>query len=124
MIYKKIWKYILIKDDSYKIFNYYRLKALKDFSNVRKGEIGGFVRGFHNLSHKGNCWIYNYARIYDNARISENARVSKDAWVYGYAQVCGNAQVSDKARVCDRAIVSGSAIVKDNTIVDRKTELS
>ena len=62
MIYKKSWKYILIRNDFSVdfclIYNLYRIKALRDFSNVSKGEIGGFVRIYHNLSHKGKCWIY------------------------------------------------------------------
>lgn len=33
----------------------HRIKALKDFGDVKKGDLGGWVEDIHNLSHKGNC---------------------------------------------------------------------
>ena len=65
MIYKKSWKYILVKEDSFKsnTLNYYRLKAVKDFSDVKKGELGGYVQGYHSLSQSGNSWIYQFMTI-------------------------------------------------------------
>ena len=35
----------------------HRIKALKDFGNVKKGELGGYVESEHNLSQEGNCWV-------------------------------------------------------------------
>lgn len=60
-----------------------RIQALKDFSNVKVGDIGGYVESEDNLSHEGDCWIY------DNARISSRARVSGNARAYGNSQVYG-----------------------------------
>ena len=127
MIYKKTWKYILIKEyDSI----YYRPKALKDFSDVSKGNIGGYIDGgYHNLSQTGNCWIYNfaiisnYAQIYDNARISDdavvrgNARVYGDATVYGYAIIDGDAQIFENAQVSGDAVIAGNTKVSGNIVV-------
>ena len=119
MIYKKSWKYILIKEDSFlriltKI-GYYRLKALKNFSDVAKGDIGGYVQGYHNLSQSGKCWVYSSAWVYGGARVSENAIVCENAFVEG------NAKVYDNAKVCGNARVSGTTIVKDNTVICRDT---
>ena len=83
-------KYRLIKSDREGL---YRVKALRDFGNVKKGEIGGYVDGEHNLSHDGNCWVYGDALVYGNAQVSGNA------WVFGNALVFGNAQVSGDAWV-------------------------
>ena len=47
----------------------YRIKALKDFGNVKKGDLGGFVQSEMNLSHYGNCWIYNDAKVYGLVRV-------------------------------------------------------
>ena len=94
MVYKKSWKYILIKDDILK--NCYRPKAVKDFSNVSKGEIGGIVAGYHNLSHKGKCWVYDDANVSGNARISENAKVCSGARVFEGTIICGNARIKDR----------------------------
>ena len=96
MIYKKSWKYVLIIDDTcYR--NYYRLKALKDFSDISKGNFGGYLESYYNLSQSGNCWVYNNARVYGFAQVSENACIYDEARVCGNAQVFGNAQVSGSA---------------------------
>lgn len=41
----------------------YRIEALKNFSNVKKGDKGGFVQSKDNLSDEGDCWIYNDAKV-------------------------------------------------------------
>lgn len=50
-----------------------RIKALRDFGNVKKGDIGGYIEKEANLSHDGDCWVY------------DNAQVCGDALVYGNA---------------------------------------
>ena len=70
--------------------------ALRSFGDVEEGDIGGFIESEKNLSHEGNCWVY------------ENARVFGNAWVYGNAWVFGNARVYDNARVFGNAFVSGN----------------
>ena len=45
----------------------YRIEALKDFSNVKKGDKGGFVEYEDNLSQHGDCWIYDDARVFGNS---------------------------------------------------------
>jgi hypothetical protein len=47
-------KYELIKSD---IPGLYRIKAVRDFSDVKKGDIGGYVESEDNLSHEGDCWV-------------------------------------------------------------------
>jgi hypothetical protein len=63
MIYKKSWKYILVKDNSIlcmmKYPNLYRPKALKDFKDVKKGDLGGFIMNYYNLRQEGDSWIYD-----------------------------------------------------------------
>ena len=113
MIYKKTWKYILIRNKSFYSPNeYYRPKALKDFKNVIKNDLGGLVDGYHNLSQKGDCWVYYYAEVSGNAQVSDNARI------------CGNAIVRENAQVLENAIINGRAIVKGDMVVKGKTYLS
>ena len=38
-----------------------RIMAVRDFGNVKKGDIGGFVEWTSNLSQCGNCWIADNA---------------------------------------------------------------
>lgn len=61
----------------------HRIRALKDFGNVKKGDLGGFVESEDNLSHKRNCWVYGDAKVYENAKVCGNARVLGEAEVTG-----------------------------------------
>ena len=95
----------------------YRIEALKDFGDVKKGDMGGYVENENNLSQEGNCWIYDNAKVFDNARVYDNALVYDDAQVSGNATVYCDAQVYENALVYDKAQVSGSALVYGNTKV-------
>lgn len=85
----------------------YRITALRDFADVKAGDLGGYLETESNLSHEGNAWVSDNAKVfgnawvYDNAQVYDNAWVSDDAQVYGNAWVYGDAWVSDNAWVCD-----------------------
>ena len=53
----------------------HRIKALKDFGNVKTGELGGYIESGSNLSQEGNCWVCGNAEVYDNAEVCGNAEV-------------------------------------------------
>ena len=107
----------------------YRIKSLKDFGNVKKGDKGGFVEKEENLSQSGDCWVYDNAKVYNNAKVFDyadiygnaeifgNAIVSSNARVYGNAKVYHYAMVYDNAEVCDNAIISGNAEVYHDAAV-------
>ena len=94
----------------------YRIEALKDFSDVEKGEKGGFVENERNLSQENNCWIYDDAKVFDNASVFGNAIVSGNAKIYGYAKIYGNALIYENAVVCENAEVYEFAIVDGNAM--------
>ena len=77
----------------------HRIIALRNFGNVKKGDLGGFIEKESNLAHDWNCWIYNDAVVYGEAEVYGNAEV------YGEAEVCGEAMVYGEARVCGDAKV-------------------
>lgn len=66
----------------------YRIKALRDFGNIKKEDLGGFIESESNLSHEGNCWVYGDSRVcgdvhvYGDGTVSENAQVSGNALVF------------------------------------------
>ncbi|WP_412058013.1 hypothetical protein [Bartonella sp. DGB2] len=41
----------------------YRIRALRDFGNVKAGDKGGFVENERNLSHRGDCWVNDNACV-------------------------------------------------------------
>ena len=89
--------------------NMLRIIALKDFSNVKRGDWGGLIRSRFNLSQEGDCWVYDNAKVYGTARVSENAKVWGNAKVYSHARISGNAEVYGEAVVSDCAKISGCA---------------
>ena len=99
----------------------YRIEALKDFANVKKGDKGGYIEKEDNLSQEGDCWIYDDAKVYDNAKVFGNAVICDNAQVFGdaiiadNAQVCDNAKVSGNVIVCGNAIISGDAEIKNSS---------
>ena len=100
----------------------HRIVALRDFGNIKKGDLGGFIEKEANLADDGNCWIFDNAKVYDNAEIYGNAKVHGYAKVYGYAKVHGYAIVYGDAEVCGKAIVYGYAEVYGDAIVEKKSD--
>ena len=107
-------KYELIKDP---IINLYRIRALKDFSDIKAGTLGGYVENEDNLSHDGNAWIYGNAivygdvKVYGNSRVYDDAKIYGNTWIYGNARVYGDAKVYGNSRVYDDAKIYGNARV-------------
>jgi carbonic anhydrase/acetyltransferase-like protein (isoleucine patch superfamily) len=101
----------------------YRIKAIRDFGSVREGDLGGFVEKERNLSHKGDCWIYNDACVFDEAYIYDNARISGVAWVCDRACIYDDAHISGIARISGRARISDNAYVYDNVYVCEKASI-
>ena len=107
-------KYTMVKSDFKTTADgtkLYRIKALRNFSDVEVGTLGGYIEKEDNLSHEGNAWVYEDARVYGNAQVSGDAWVFGNAWVYEDALVAGNAQVFGDARVYEDAQVFGNAQV-------------
>jgi len=124
-------KYELLTDRPiiYRGRTLYQIRALRDFGEVNKGELGGFIEKEDNLSHTGDCWVYNFGKIYGNAIVSGDAEVYDNAKVYGDAEVYDNAKVFEDARVFgnakvfEDARVYGGAKVFDNAEVYGNAEV-
>lgn len=103
-----------------KIYNgitLYRIKALKNFADVKAGDLGGWVQGEQNLSQEGNCWIYDEAVAFQNSVVMENAKLKNKALVKGVVQIRDNAIIKDFAKIYFWAEVCGSAKVANNAVV-------
>ena len=109
-------KYEVLTDNSimYGKHKLYRIRALKSFGDVRKGEIGGYVESVSNLSQKGTCWIYDDAKACGFSQVRSKAKVKGKAIVEDYAVIQSSAIVKDYANVTARSIVTGYAVVKDH----------
>lgn len=108
----------------------HRIKALKDFGDVKKGDIGGYVENEWNLSQDGECWIYGKAKAYDHARVDLDAKIYDNVRIHGNAMITDKASAHDNvwirgcAVVCDSAKLYGSALVCSNAIVTEKAVIT
>lgn len=120
----------IVKGNKYEILentkseNAFRIRALRDFGDVQKGDIGGFVQSEENLSQEGDCWIYGNSYVLDNARVEGDAKVRGRSCLFGNACVCEYEDVSNvfmkesakiKGNVCLDADVTigGNALIAD-----------
>lgn len=84
----------------------HRIRALKNFGNVERGAIGGWIESESNLSQEDDCWVYSNAMVFGNAVVSgdaqirNTARVFENAKVYGNAIISGNARIHGMANIC------------------------
>ena len=83
-----------------------RIKALKDFGDVKAGDVGGWVASEANLSQEGNCWIYGDAKVIDNATVIDNARIDEHARIYGTSCVSDDSYVGGYAKVYENRIIT------------------
>ena len=95
----------------------YRIRALRDFGDVKAGDLGGFVDTDHVIAPYGDCWVTGDARVYDNTAISGNAKVSGNAcifrsiWLFGNCHVCGDAYIFNSQRThrfISRRMITGN----------------
>ena len=94
-----------------------RYFTLADGTDVRAGDLGGWVEREDNFSHDGSAWVCGEARVYGEARVCGEAEVYGEARVFGNAEVCGEARVFGGAVVCGGAEVCGNAEVFGNAEV-------
>ena len=94
-------KYAILKNeansDVFLDSKVYRIIALKDITIetnlgkliVKKGDIGGFVEDYRNLSQNGNSWIFDNAIACKDAHVSGNAVLFDEAVSRGKSCICG-----------------------------------
>lgn len=86
-----------------------RIRSLKNFRDIRIGDFGGMVQGYHNLDQEGESWIYENSKVLDDAQILE------DAQVCGCSIVCDNSIIFGKSLI-QNSEVFGKSLIKDAQI--------
>ena len=84
---------------------------------VEVGTIGGWLEKETNLSHEGNCFVFDQASVRDNGRVIGNAMVREHATVFG------RATIYDNAYVCGRAKVGGSCLIQNSAYIGGDCEV-
>lgn len=94
----------------------YRIQALRDFSDVKKGDLGGFVESEGNLSQEGDCWIYDMAQAMENSRVEDDACLRDCSKMYGSSLLKDKAQLQGCARMIQYASLEDNAVAIDAEI--------
>ena len=71
----------------------HRIESLIDFRYVEKGDEGGYIESEENLSHEGNCWIFDESRVYENAKIKDNVIVCGDSDISGECEIADDVEI-------------------------------
>lgn len=95
----------------------YRIRALRDIDRhfVRRGDLGGYIEGGRNLSHRGDCWVGGDALVKKEARVQDNAYAGDNAFLTGRAQLCDNARALNEIEMFDRASAYDNAVLMGRT---------
>lgn len=101
-----------------------RICTVRDFGDVKAGDIGGWIESEENLSHGGSCWVYDDAVVCECARVEGDATVSDRALICGNAKVVNNAKVSGKALVMEQSFLFGDCQVTDLVLVRGRARIS
>lgn len=133
-------KYEFTEACCFKGHTIHRIRALRNFGNVKAGDLGGWLESEWNLSQEGDCWVADEAKvmdqaqvqhhaivrhhaiigaqasIYDYAIVEEYAEVKGSAAIFGYATVSQDAQVRGWARIGDHAYVDGGSLIHNGTV--------
>ena len=90
----------------------YRIRALKDFSDVKKGELGGWVSNENNLSQYGDCWIYNEAKCMDYSMVCDNSKIFDNSEMHGYCEMWDNSEMHEDCKIYGDTRICGNSILK------------
>lgn len=95
----------------------HRIKALRDFGDIKAGDLGGYVESEKNLDIEGNCWISDNAKVYEDAFIKGDAIVKGQAIVRGEACIAGNCCIYDSVIIEGKTTCTGHSRIMSQAYV-------
>lgn len=133
-------KYVMLANDTITVNGQkvFRIKALKDFGIVKKGELGGYIAKESNLSFNEESWawvgkeaivmddasVLNHVHVTDYAIVAGTTTVKDSAIVGGSAEINGNCFIMKEAVVTGSAKLNGKVVVTDTAIVMEDVSLN
>lgn len=71
-------KYRLLKSKTIEKYGrtLYKIKSLRSFGGVKKGDEGGYVEKEENLSHEGSCWVGKEGVVFGDGIVTSGGEVS------------------------------------------------
>lgn len=92
--------------DSVRKQGYKRLVALRDFGDVKQGDLGGFIASESNLSFEDgdNAWVYDNSIVGDSVVIKNNSVVRDGSTIRGSGEISGSF-VGDGSKIGDSNVI-------------------
>lgn len=53
----------------------FQIRAAKNFNDVKKGDLGGWISKDSTLSHEDDSWVYPKSKVYENSRIVGDSKI-------------------------------------------------
>ena len=95
----------------------HRIKALKDFGTVKKDDIGGYIEKEYNLSHDGDCWIYDGAKAMDSSRMYDDSRMYDESEMHDNSKMYGDSRMYDYSIMYDYSEMHNMSKMHDNSVM-------
>ena len=113
-------KYELIEAEENPSGLKYRVKALRNFKDVREGDVGGLVSNEKSVSQEGNCWVFPDAKMLDDSKIFNNATLRHRSMMYGKTEMHDDSTMRGDAEMRGTSELHGySAIRGTHKLVDK-----
>lgn len=119
-------KYRIDKTDHVVIgqYTFYRIIALSAFADVKVGDKGGYIAQESCLSHYGNCWVYDDAKVSAKATVLDNATLHDTACVRGVFEISGNAVIKGDIRLIGTGLITDNATIEGDAYMLGTTQLT
>ena len=104
-------KYELIKHK-----DIYQIIATKNFGNIKKGTLGGYVTSEKNLSQEGKCWIEKTAYVLGDSTIKDDALVKKGCYISGHNEITGSSIIGENNTLLGTILVYNATIEPNNSV--------
>lgn len=99
----------------------HRIKALMDFRDIKKGQLGGFVQHIENIQDL--AWVGDDAKLYGKAIIQGFSQLSGQAELFDNAQLHGEVDVNGNCKIFGQAHIDGSFIIRDQVTIKDKVSI-
>ena len=110
----------------YEIRTLYRIRALRDFEDVKMGDLGGFVESEKNLSQEGDCWIYDDSKVTGGSVITDHSIIKNDS-IVDNSIVMNNSKVESSTirhSIVEKSKVESSTVESSTVMCSSKVESS
>ena len=102
----------------------HRIVALRDFNDVKTGDLGGWIESYNNLDQDGDCWIYHKGKAFESSNVNDNAIVTHHGIIRGNAIATNCSKIEHFAVVTDGAYLQYHAKATGHCLISGETLLS